>query len=368
MEKIFKFFKAQPVLIISFIVALITVFIIPPDLKYMEYCNRSVLIQLFCLMVAVGGFRSIGIFENATGFLLKSAGNIRRLGIIFTLICFFTSMFVTNDVALLTFVPLTLLVYNHINDEKSRILTIVLETASANLGSMLTPFGNPQNLYIYDRYKLSIGDFFSTMMPLGILSFVILMILCLMLPKTSCTAKTAEKQKISKLKSVSYLILFALCLLTVFHIVPDWICLIITVLLALVLDRKLLLKVDYCLLATFVCFFVFVGNIARIDAVSTFFSNILDDRELIVSALLSQVISNVPASVMLSGFTDNGRLLLMGVNIGGLGTIIASLASLISFQFYRSSENAHSGKYMLAFTLVNFSMLVVLLAFTFYLV
>ena len=164
-------------LIISFLAALITIFIIPPDGEYLSYCNRTVLIQLFCLMISVGGFRSIGIFENTAGFLLKKAGNMRRIGIIFTLICFFTSMFVTNDVALITFVPLTLMVYRGIQDEKSRILTIVLETASANLGSMVTPYGNPQNLYIYDKYRLSLGDFFGTMLPSAVVSLILLIIL-----------------------------------------------------------------------------------------------------------------------------------------------------------------------------------------------
>ncbi|MDE5569167.1 MAG: anion permease [Ruminococcus sp.] len=365
MNKIIKFFKAQPVLVIAFIAALITVFIIPPDKQYSGYINKTVLIQLFCLMVSVGGFRSIGVFENTASFLLKKAGNIRRLGFIFMLICFFSSMLVTNDVALLTFVPLTLMVYNKIQDEKSRIITVVLETAAANLGSMITPFGNPQNLYIYDMYRLTVGDFFRTMLPTGIASLVILVLLCCLLPSDSCAAETSRKQVISKIHFGAYTVLFIMCLLTVFRVVPDWVCLIAATVFALMLDRKLLAKVDYGLLATFVCFFVFVGNIARIDAVSTFFSEILQGREVLVSALLSQVISNVPAAVMLSGFTDNGTALLLGVNIGGLGTIIASLASLISFQFYRNSDGAKSGKYMLVFTAVNFGMLAVLLGLSF---
>ncbi|MCM1131988.1 MAG: SLC13 family permease [Ruminococcus flavefaciens] len=359
MKKIIGFFKAQPVLVIAFAAALITVFIIPPDAQYSGYINSTVLIQLFCLMASVGGFRSIGVFENVAGFVMKKAGNIRRLGFIFMLVCFFSSMFVTNDVALLTFVPLTLMVYNKISDEKSRIVTVVLETAAANLGSMITPFGNPQNLYIYDMYKLSVGDFFRTMLPTGIASLVMLTMLCFLLPTTECRAETSGKKEVHKIYFGIYTALFVLCLLTVFRIVPPAICLLATF---VFVPMKQLEKVDYCLLATFVCFFVFVGNIARIETVSGFFSEILNGREVIVSALLSQVISNVPASVMLSGFTDNGKALLLGVNLGGLGTVIASLASLISFQFYRNSEDAKSGKYMLVFSAVNFGMLAVLLA------
>lgn len=360
-SKIWKFCKSQPVMIVAFIAALITVFIVPPDTEYLTYCNRTVLIQLFCLMTAVAGFRSIGLFENITQFLLRRAGNLRRLGMIFTVICFFTSMLVTNDVALLTFVPLTLLVYTRIPDEKSRIYTIVLETAAANLGSMITPFGNPQNLYIYEKYGLTAADFFRTMLPSGILSLIILLLLCLVLPKTECTAQGLERKNVSKTYFTAYTVLFIICLLTVFRTIPDWICFIIAAAAALLLDRKLLLKVDYILLATFVFFFVFVGNIGRIEAVRSFFDNILQERELVVSTLLSQIISNVPAAVMLSGFTDNGTSLLLGVNLGGLGTIIASLASLISFQYYRNSENARSGRYLLVFSAVNFGMLALLL-------
>lgn len=358
---IIKFCKSQPVMIVAFFAALITVFIVPPDAEYLTYCNRTVLIQLFCLMTAVAGFRSIGLFENITQYLLRRAGNLRRLGMIFTVICFFTSMLVTNDVALLTLVPLTLLVYSRIPDEKSRIYTIVLETAAANLGSMITPFGNPQNLYIYEKYGLTASDFFRTMLPSGILSLIILLLLCMVLPKTECTAQGLEKKSVSKIHFSAYTVLFAICLLTVFRAVPDWACLIIAVAAALILDWKLLLKVDYILLATFVFFFVFVGNIGRIETVRDFFDNILQGRELVVSTLLSQVISNVPAAVMLSGFTDNGNSLLLGVNLGGLGTIIASLASLISFQYYRKSENAHPGRYMVVFSAVNFGMLAILL-------
>lgn len=364
MKKILKFIKTQPMLVIAFAATLATMFIIPPDAEYLGYCNRTVLIQLFCLMAAVGGFRSIGLFEKATAILLKSAGTVRRLGVILTMICFFTSMLLTNDVALITFVPLTLLVYSYIPDEKSRIFTIVLETAAANLGSMATPFGNPQNLYLYDMYELRVGDFFGTMLPVGILSLILLLLLCLILPKDKCTAKITEQQKIPIMKCAVYIALFLICLLTVFRVIPDWVCLISAIIISAVLNWRLLLKVDYCLLATFVCFFVFVGNIARIEAVREFFSEVLAEREVIISVLLSQIISNVPAAVMLSEFTENGKALLLGVNIGGLGTIIASLASLISFQYYRSSEGARSGKYMLVFSAVNIGLLAILMLFS----
>lgn len=362
MNKILKFFKSQPVLLAAFFAAAVTLFFVPPDKAYLDYCNRTVLIQLFCLMTAVGGFRSIGVFERAAGLLLEKAGNLRRLGMIFTLICFFSSMLVTNDVALITFVPLTLLVYSDIKDERSRIITVVLETAAANLGSMVTPFGNPQNLYIYDHYRLSIGEFFNTMLPTAALSLVLLILLCMTIPRSPCRMEKKADIKFPKTSMSAFAILFALCLLTVFRVVPDYVCLAAAIITALIFDRSLLLKIDYGLLGTFICFFVFVGNIARIEPISRVISEAVTGREVMSAALISQVISNVPAAVMLSGFTDKGRELLLGVNIGGLGTLIASLASLISFQYYRKSEGSKTWRYMGIFTAVNFGMLLVLTA------
>lgn len=361
MEKVWKFIKAQPVLVIAFILAVATMFIVPPDREYIDYCNRTVLIELFALMAAVAGLRSIGIFDTATRVILQKTGTVRRLGAVMILICFFSAMLVTNDVALITFVPLTLLIYSNIKDDKSLILTIVLESAAANLGSMMTPVGNPQNLFLYDKYGLTAMTFVKAMLPVGALGLAAVLLLTLFLPKDKCEAPKRSEAKLPVIKAAVYTGVFVLCIAAVFRLVPDWVCLIAAIAAALICDVKLLLKIDYILLATFVCFFVFVGNIARIDAVSEFFSGILTGRELIVSALLSQLISNVPAAVMLAEFTDNGTQLLLGVDIGGFGTIIASMASLIAFQIYRGSERAQTGKYMGVFTLVNVTLLVLLL-------
>lgn len=361
MEKVWKFIKAQPVLVIAFILAVATMFIVPPDREYIGYCNRTVLIELFALMAAVAGLRSIGIFDTATRVILQKTGTVRRLGAVMILICFFSAMLVTNDVALITFVPLTLLIYSNIKDDKSLILTIVLESAAANLGSMMTPVGNPQNLFLYDKYGLTAMTFVKTMLPVGALGLAAVLLLTLFLPKDKCEAPKRNDNKLPVIKAAVYTGVFVLCIAAVFRLVPDWVCLIAAIAAALICDVKLLLKIDYILLATFVCFFVFVGNIARIDAVSEFFYGILTGRELIVSALLSQLISNVPAAVMLAEFTDNGTQLLLGVDIGGFGTIIASMASLIAFQIYRGSDRAQTGKYMGVFTLVNVTLLVLLL-------
>lgn len=365
MEKLRKFVKAQPVLIISFIAAFVTMFAVPPDKEYAGYCNRTVLIELFALMAAVAGLRSVGIFDKVTRVILSKTGTVRRLGAVLALICFFSAMLVTNDVALITFVPLTLLIYNGIRDEKSLILTVVLETAAANLGSMMTPVGNPQNLFLYDKYGLTAMTFLRTMLPVGAVGLIGVLLLTLLLPKDGCKAPEGSSERLPAIKTAAYTALFLLCIAAVFRIVPDWICLIGALVTIILCDYKLLAKVDYALLGTFVCFFVFVGNIARIGAVSDFFSHILNGRELIVGALLSQFISNVPAAVMLAEFTDRGTELLLGVDIGGFGTLIASLASLISFQIYRKSEGARTGRYILVFSVINFLMLGVLLGVQF---
>ncbi len=361
MKKCIAFCKSQPVLVISFLAALLTMLFVPPDREYLGYCNVTVLIELFALMAAVAGLRGAGLFEKATQLLLNKAGTVRRLGLIFTLLCFFSAMLVTNDVALLTFVPLTLLVWESVQDERSRILTIVLESAAANLGSMLTPIGNPQNLYLYEKYALTALDFIRVMLPTGVVGLVGLWLLTLLLPATPCKAPDREVPPIGRKQSIGFGLLFVLCLLAVLRILNVWALLLIAVVIAVIFDYKSLAKVDYALLATSVCFFVFVGNIARIEAVSQFFSGILQGRELLVAALLSQGISNVPAAVMLAGFTENGKALLLGVDIGGFGTLIASLASLISFQIYRKAPGAKTGRYMLVFSAVNFGLLLVLL-------
>ena len=365
MKKVTVFFRSQPVLVISCAAALITMFFIPPDMQYIGYCNFGVLAELFALMTAVAGLRGAGLFEKLTTALLKRAGTLRHLSQIFIFLCFFSSMLVTNDVALITFVPLTLMAFADIEDEKSRILTVVLETVAANLGSMMTPVGNPQNLFLFDKYEMSGMQFIQTMLPAGIASLLCLILLSFLIPKAACPVKEHEKVNMSAARTVVWALMFAVCVAAVFKLLPYWVCAAAAASAALILDRGLLLKVDYCLLATFVFFFVFVGNIARVDAVNAFFSDILKTNEVIVSALLSQVISNVPASVMLSGFTQNGTALLLGVNLGGLGTPIASMASLISLQFYRKAKDAKTGKYLAVFSAVNFGLLALLLVFCF---
>ena len=363
MKKIISFAKSEIVLVISFVLAVVSMFFVHPSKEYLSYINHSVLIILFCLMLAVAGMRNIGLFTKASELMLKKAGNVRKLGFIMMNLCFFTSMLITNDVALITFVPLSLMIFEKSSNKKDLILTTVIETAAANLGSAMTPVGNPQNLYVYSYYKMSIKEFCLTMLPFVVFSYILLSLLCLTLSKEKLTVNQEITKTVPKGYLTVYTILFILSLLTVLRILPDYICLIICFAVIVVVKRELLLKVDYSLLFTFVFFFIFVGNAGNINVIRDFVSNIVKDRELIVAPLLSQFLSNVPTAVMLSGFTDNAIALLKGMNLGGLGTPIASMASLISYKFYVRSEKAENGRYMKLFPLINFGLLFILTAF-----
>ncbi|MBQ7046703.1 MAG: citrate transporter [Oscillospiraceae bacterium] len=363
MEKIKSFISSNAVLVIAFTAAVISMFFIPPSAAYKDYIDFHVLIMLFCLMGVVEAFREIGVFKAVTSFLLNKTSSSRMIAFIMMNLCFFTSMLVTNDVALITFVPLCIGIGSYTQNKQFVIRTIVIETAAANLGSMMTPIGNPHNLFVYSYYKIPGIEFFTTLLPAGILSYALLCLSLLLIKKEKISYHHEETGKISVPKILIYAAVFVVCLLAVAGIVNEYICLGVTALILLLTDRRVFTKIDYSLLATFVCFFVFVGNLGAADAVREFVSKIMEGREMVVSALLSQVISNVPASIMLSGFTENAKALLIGVNIGGLGTPVASLASLISFRLYSADKSSKKGKYMGFFLIYSFIFFAVLMLF-----
>ena len=333
----------------------------PPSAAYLGYVDTTVLIQLFCLMAVVAGLERSGVLDGLAKLLLQRTGNAGRLTAALTMLCFFAAMLMTNDVALLTFVPLTLFL---IPQEQAplRIWTVVLETVAANLGSLATPVGNPQNLFLYNHYNLEAAAFFRVMLPLAAASFLSVLLLCLFTPERRQPVHTdIAVRPLQRRGAVQYGALFLLCLLTVFHVIPVLVCLAVVAGVVLVTDRPLLKKVDWLLLATFVCFFVFVGNLSAVPAISAFLSRILAGRELVVGALTSQVISNVPAAVLLAPFTSHAEGLLLGTNIGGLGTPVASLASLISYRLYCAAPAPSRGRYLAVFSAVNFSLLIFLL-------
>ncbi|MBN2853241.1 MAG: citrate transporter [Clostridia bacterium] len=351
------------VLIIAFTMALLSSFLIPFSLSHIRFIDVKVIILLFSLMAVVAGLWDTGIFTHISYYLINKAGSVRLLSLILIMICFFISMFVTNDVSLIMIVPLTITIFQVLN-KKTLIYVIVLETAAANLGSMATPFGNPQNLYLYSFYQMSYMSFFRVVLPYVVLSLLIMVMLTLFIKDDAINVVfKGELKEIEKKNVILFSLLFMMCVLTVFGVINYYICLLSVLIIILIFNRSVLKKVDYGLLLTFMCFFIFVGNLNEISFIRTLLTQLINKNVLFSSIITSQVISNVPGAVMLSKFTGNSDLLLIGVNIGGLGTLIASLASLISFKFYIKTANSDIKKYIIVFSLVNFSILILLLTF-----
>ena len=353
MKKFLSFIKNEVVMLVSLLLAVLSMFFVAPSSKYINYIDFRTLTLLFCLMTVMAGFNRMGLFKIMAEKLLGRAKQLRVVIIILVLLCFFSSMIITNDVALITFVPFTIVTLKLAEQGKMLIFTVTLETAAANLGSMLTPIGNPQNLYLFSVYDMSITEFFRTIFPYALLSLVMLIAFTLFSGKYNLNLAVNSKIKKPDTKlMVIYFILFALSLLGVFRALNYIFLLIIVVTVVALFDRKSFLKVDYSLTLTFVFLFIFIGNLGNIPIISKWLSNTVNGNEVIAGVLTSQVFSNVPAAVLLSGFTQNANSLLIGVNLGGLGTLIASMASLISFKFIQK-EKTNTAKYLLVFTVVN---------------
>ena len=365
MRKIKEFLKKETVLCIAALCAAATMLLVPPDRVYLHYIDWRVLCLLLCLMAVVAGFESLGAFDWLTYQLLRRIKSGRVLGVTLVLLPFFCSMLVTNDVALIVFVPFTLALLESLGCSGSMIPVIVLQTVAANLGSMATPVGNPQNLYLYAAYSLEAGEFFSVVLPLTLVSLAALTIAALpVLPRALPEQKLEEARILSARRMGIYAGLFVLCLLTVFRIVPYPVTTAVVVAALFLADKKLLKEIDFMLLLTFVCFFVVSENLGRVEAVREFLQSLLEKSTLLTAVGASQVISNVPAAVLLSAFTEQWRELLAGVNIGGLGTPIASLASLITMKLYLRWPGAKIGRFLLVFTAANVAGLVILLLFS----
>ncbi len=367
-----KIFLKEPVTIISFLLAFLTVFIIPIDKEYINYIGYETLALLFTLMAITAGLRALGLFEKVGFSLLKRLSEIRLLSLVCVLLCFVSSMFVTNDVALITFVPFAIEVLNMADKKKYMIMVITLMTIAANLGSMITPIGNPHNLYLYELTEMHIGEFFMLMLPYTLFSLIALVIgVFIFVRKDKNSRKVTisdDKTKEFKLgyKGIIYIGLFVLAVLGVLQVCPVWLVLLITFIVVFIMDRKTIFRVDYGLLLTFVFLFIFIGNIKRMDVVVTTLDKVVDGHEFILSALLSQILSDVPVALLLSAMSDtyNGlKEIIIGTNVGAIGTLIASMASLISFKLYSNTDQNTKGKYLLQFTIVNYVFLGLLTVF-----
>ena len=374
MKKIVDFLKNETVLAVALVLAFLSMFVVLPDAEYAGYIDFRTLSILFCLMAVMVGMQEIGLFRFTAEKLLVKVKNTTQLVLILVLLCFFFSMFITNDVALITFVPFSFIVLGMMGEEEEKKLMIpvvVFQTIAANLGSMLTPMGNPQNLYLYGKSGMSLISFLALMLPYTIFALVLLLLCSVWLGKkcgkgaveVTLAEKTSLKGREKEL--LRYGVLFILSLLTVAHVLDYKICLLILLVVFLIWDRPLLKRVDYALLLTFIGFFVFIGNMGRVPFFNDLLQKLVAGNEVVVSVISSQVISNVPAALLLSGFTDKIEGLIVGTNLGGLGTLIASMASLISYKYIAKENKCSKGTYFGYFTVANVIFLVLLMALWF---
>ncbi|MBQ2266469.1 MAG: citrate transporter [Clostridia bacterium] len=360
---ILNFFKSNIVMTVALLAAAVTSCLVPPDNNYIGYFDFKTLTCLFCVLAVVCALKNIRFFYILARKIVEVCGNIRSCVLMLVYITFIGSMLIANDMALLTFLPLGYYVLSATKQEKYMEVTFILQNIAANLGGMLTPFGNPQNLYLYSFFKIDNLEFMGIMAPCFVVAIILITVCCLVFIKPEKVLLQKQRVNLPPIKTIIYLILFIYSILIVFRSIPYWTGLIVIPLFLIFMDRDALKAVDYPLLLTFVFFFIFAGNMARIEVVRTAFSFLLSKSTLLFSVLSCQVISNVPSAVLLSQFTNNYADLLVGVNIGGAGTLIASLASLITFREYAKHNPTKFKHYILTFSLFNFGFLAVLTAF-----
>ena len=357
------FVRKNMVMVIALLAAAVTCFFVPPDKAYLDYFDVKTLTCLFCVLAVVCALKNIHFFYMLAKQLVRLFRNARMCILALVYITFIGSMLIANDMALLTFLPLGTFVLATTGKGKYTAFTFIMQNIAANLGGMLTPFGNPQNLYLYTKFNIPNLEFMQIMAAPFVLAIALITLCCIIFVKPEPLALKEEKLSLPLGRSVVYLLLFALAIAIVFRGIPYYIGLIVIPAALLFMDRKALKMVDYPLLFTFVFFFIFSGNMARIDVIRRVFSFLLEKSTLLFSVASCQVISNVPSAILLSQFTTNYKELLLGVNIGGVGTLIASLASLITFREYTKQQKGKTGYYILLFSAFNFAFLIILSAF-----
>ena len=357
---LFSFVRKNAVMCIALLLAILTSFIVPPDAEYLSYFDFKTLSCLFCVLAVVCALKNIRFFYMLAQQIVRMFKNARMCVLALVYITFIGSMFIANDMALLTFLPLGFFVLSSTGKQKYMAFTFIMQNIAANLGGMLTPFGNPQNLYLYTKYSIPTGEFMAIMALPFAISIALITLCCLVFVKGDPLEFSGDRITLEPKRTALYLALFALSIAIVFRGIPYWIGLVVIPAVLLAVDPKALWEVDYPLLFTFVFFFIFAGNMARIEIVRQLFSFLLEKNTLLFSVISCQCISNVPSAILLSQFTDNYRELLVGVNIGGAGTLIASLASLITFREYTKNNPGKNAKYIALFSLFNFGILAIL--------
>lgn len=362
MKKLIDFCKKETVFTVSILLALVSMIPVHPDADYVNYIDWNTLMLLFCLMAVMAGFKQLGVFRKTGALLLSRVKSTRQLFLVLVFLPFFFSMVITNDVALITFVPLAIIVLRMAGEQTLVIPVVCMQTIAANLGSMLMPMGNPQNLYLYAKSGMTFSSFVSLMLPYTILAAVCLLAYSMTVKKhTISKLDLSDHDTLPKRKLILYGIAFVLCLLTVAKVLDVRLVLAIILVFLVICDRAILPQVDYSLLGTFAGFFIFIGNMQRIPEFQTFLQKVVTNHEIPAAILSSQLISNVPAALLLSGFSSDWNALIVGTNLGGLGTLIASMASLISYKQIAREYPDDKGRYLIFFTIANIVMLGLLL-------
>ena len=359
--------KKNVVMVVAMVAAIVTCFFVPPDKAYLDYFDVKTLTCLFCVLAVVCALKNIHFFYILAKKIVRAFKNARMSILALVYITFIGSMLIANDMALLTFLPLGLFVLNSTGKGRYMAFTFIMQNIAANLGGMLTPFGNPQNLYLYTAFNIPNLEFMKIMAPPFVVAVALITLCCVIFVKPEPLELKEDTTTLPAGRATVYLLLFALAIAIVFRGIPYWIGLLVIPTVLIFMDRKALKMVDYPLLLTFVFFFVFSGNMARIEGVRKLFSMLLEKSTLLFSVISCQVISNVPSAILLSQFTENYRDLLLGVNIGGVGTLIASLASLITFREYTRQNKGKTGYYILLFSAFNFAFLGILVLFELFL-
>ena len=332
-EKIFTFFKKEIIFSISLILAIISCFFVKPSIDYLNYINWETVILLFVIMVFVEVLKNIYVFERLVRKLLAKIRNTRGLVFILVFICFLSSIFITNDVSLIIFVPFSILALKKVDRLDLIILTVCLQTIAANVGCMLLPIGAPHNIVMYTVSNIPFQAFFLLLLPYILVSVVFIVVLMVFVPVDDIVLP--EMAKI-EFKGKDFF-------------------------------KRVFLGVDYYLLLTFIALFVLIGNLENISYFSLLFEKWIIGNEAVFGVIASQIISNVPAAMLLSGFSSNYDAIIIGINIGGFGTLIASMANLISYKILIRELNQFKIRYLMTFTILNVILLIVLLGIYFFL-
>ena len=326
-DKIINFIRTEPVLSISSVLAVISCFFVHPNSSYINYINWNTLLLLLVIMLFVEILKNLTVFEVMVRKLLTRTGNTRGLVFILVFICFISSIVITNDIALIIFVPFAILSLKKINHEDLIIPTVSLQTIAANVGCMMLPTGSPHNIVIYTISGISFKAFFLILLPYVILSAIFLIVALMFIPKKDIILPSMDKIEIKWNNFI----------------------------------QRVILGVDYYLLLTFIALFILMGNLQNIPLVNMLFKQMIVGNEIVSGILISQVISNVPSAMLLSAFSSNYEAIIIGINIGGFGTLVASMANLISFNMIIHQYSKHKLRYLLVFTALNIVLLLLLL-------